>query len=272
MAVGADRLERLSAVGDSVDSIAGTAEDAGEVFPHVGVVVRDQHMSRYIQLSRFDDRGQLRPSIAGQPLQGLLYEWVGDRGRHPRAAAGGDRIGRQVRGAERQADGESGARAFGAVGGNAAAVQADQFFDQSQPDSAAFVGACADHFDAVESLEQPGHLCGRHADPGVGDRDHRGTVRAPHPNGDRPVEGEFQRVGQQVEHHLLPHVAVQVHRLVQRRTIHDEDQAGPFHGRAEDAGQLAGHRSEVDRLVAGRHAAGFDAGEVEQRVDQLGEA
>ena len=91
------------------------------------------------------------------------------------------------------------------------------------------------------------------------------------PHGDGAVEGELQRVGQQVEDHLLPHVAVEVDGFVQRRTVHDEVQARPVDGRAEHAGQLGGDGRQVDGLVARLHAARLDAGEVEQRVDQLGQ-
>ena len=58
-----------------------------------------------------------------------------------------------------------------AVGGDGATVQADQFFDQSQPDSAALRGPRACGFDAVETLEEPGNLGGGYSDPGVGDGD-----------------------------------------------------------------------------------------------------
>ena len=39
-------LQRLLAVGDGVDLIAGGAQQAGQVFAHVGVVVGDQHARR----------------------------------------------------------------------------------------------------------------------------------------------------------------------------------------------------------------------------------
>ncbi len=86
-----------------------------------------------------------------------------------------------------------------------------------------------------------------------------------------PVEGELQRIGQQVEDHLLPHVAVDVDGVLDRRAVHLEVRPGALDGRPEHAGQLGGQRAEVDRLVAGLRAAGLDAGEVQQRVDQLGQ-
>ncbi len=95
---------------------------------------------------------------------------------------------------------------------------------------------------------------------------------AVHADGDGPVEGEFQRVGQQVEDHLLPHVAIDVDGFVQRGAVDDELQSGAVNRRSEDAGQFGGDRREVHRLVAGLRAAGLDAGEIQQRVDQLAEA
>ena len=103
------------------------------------------------------------------------------------------------------------------------------------------------------------------------DGDDRVVALATHPDRDGAVEGELQRVRQQVEDHLLPHVAVDVDGFVQRGTVDDEVQPGPIDGRPEDAGQLGGDGREVDRLVAGLLAAGLDAGEVQQRVDELGE-
>ena len=44
--VGADGLQRLLAVGDSLDLVAGAAQQAGQVFAHVGVVVGDENARR----------------------------------------------------------------------------------------------------------------------------------------------------------------------------------------------------------------------------------
>ena len=58
-------------------------------------------------------------------------------------------------------------------------------------------------------------------------------------------------------------------RSVQRRAIHAQPQAGLLHGRAEHAGQLGRGAGQVRGLVAGLHAPGLDAREVQQRVDQF---
>ncbi len=111
-------------------------------------------------------------------------------------------------------------------------------------------------------------------DPGAGvaHGELRAAVDLPQPNGDDAGEGELQGVGEQVEDDLLPHVPVDVHRLVQRGTVDGEVQPGPVDGGPEDAGQLRGRLREVDRLEAGVDPAGLQAGEVEQGVDELPEA
>ena len=100
--------------------------------------------------------------------------------------------------------------------------------------------------------------------------DFRGVLAA-HPDGDGAFEGELQGVGEQVQHHLLPHLAVQIHRLVQRRAVHGERQAGPVDRRPEHAGQFSGNRRPVGGLESGLHSPGLDAREVQQGVDQLGQ-
>jgi hypothetical protein len=119
----------------------------------------------------------------------------------------------------------------------------------------------------VEPLEQTGYLLPGDADAGVGNRDDRLAVAGAHGDANGAVEGELQRVAEQVQHDLLPHAPVEVDRLGQRRAVHLEGQAGPVDGGSEDAGQLGGHLRQVGRLVACLHTPRLDAGEVQQRVD-----
>jgi hypothetical protein len=92
----------------------------------------------------------------------------------------------------------------------------------------------------METFEEPGNFADRYANAGIGDGDYRIGVIAVYPDDDGALEGELQRIGEQVEHHLLPHLAVQIHRLVERRAVHCEGQAGPVDRRPEDAGQFGG--------------------------------
>ena len=59
---------------------------------------------------------------------------------------------------------------------------------------------------------------------------------------DLALEGELERVGEQVEDDLLPHVAIDVDRLGQRRAVHHEPQAGLLDRGAEHARELGGER------------------------------
>ena len=95
---------------------------------------------------------------------------------------------------------------------------------------------------------------------------------APQRDADRAVEGELQRVAQQVEDDLLPHLPVDVDGLGQRRAIHLVGQPGPLDRRPEDAGQVGRERGQVHRLVTRLHPAGLDTREVQQGVDQLAQA
>src|SRR5271165_591221 len=60
--------------------------------------------------------------------------------------------------------------------------------------------------------------------------------------------------------------------LRQRRAINHQAKAGLLDGGVEIGGELCGKSGEVDRLKAGLHASGFDAGKVEEGVDELEQA
>ena len=144
---GADGLERLLAVLDFTDLIAGVPEQIGQVFTHVGVVVGDQHACPLAVALDWrngrpaDGRSRLRTNFGGQPAQGFLHVRFGDHaGDRAGATRPGEFVGRQMGRTEGQPDGERRALALPAVGGDGAAVQADQFFDQGQADSAALRG------------------------------------------------------------------------------------------------------------------------------------
>ncbi len=270
---GAHALESLPTVGDDVDVVAGPAEETGQVVAHVGVVVGDQHACR--GASDGGRRGAIvecrRLVVRTQPLERLLHVRIRVRRTRARRADGIQVFGGQMRGTERQADGEGGAATFGAFGGDAAAMQFHQLLHQCQPDAAALVRASPRGLDAVESFEQARHLGGGHTDPGVRHGDHRVCTLPSDSHGDGAVERELQCVRQEVEHHLLPHVPVEVHRFVQRRAVHLEGQTGLVDRRPEHARQLGGGAREIGGDVSGLHAARLEPGEVQQRVDELGE-
>ena len=81
--VSADQLQGVSAIGDRVDLVAGTAQQAGQVFTHVGVVVCDENARRGVAARhlefrivgcqrRLGDLGGNEFVVAGNPAQSLL--------------------------------------------------------------------------------------------------------------------------------------------------------------------------------------------------------
>lgn len=142
----ADSVQGGLPVGDRGDLVASGAQQPGQVFAHVGVVVGDQH-PRGHGVARLWRRScvnagrdllvyQARPRAVtilrspGQPAQGFLDERVGTGGDCLRAASGGEGVGGQVGVPERQPDGKRGARALGTGRGDGAAVLLDEFLDQ----------------------------------------------------------------------------------------------------------------------------------------------
>ncbi len=151
-------------------------------------------------------------------------------------------------------------------------MQAHQFLDQCQADAGAFVGAARRALDAVEALEHARQFVLGNAGAGVLHRQarHAGMFAQRHRHA--AVQRELEGVRQQVEDDLFPHVAVDEDRLGQRLQIDRVLQAALGHGRLEHAGQVDRQAREIDRDVAGLHAAGFDTRKVEQRIDQLEQA
>jgi hypothetical protein len=75
-------------------------------------------------------------------------------------------------------------------------------------------------------------------------------------------------VGDQVQDDLLPHVAVDVRDFLRGVAIHHQPQPGALGSGPEDARQFCGECRHIGCLVDGFHASRFDAGEIEQSIDQ----
>ena len=134
-----------------------------------------------------------------------------------------------------------------------------------------FVGPRPRALDPMKAIEYVRQFRGRDAGAGVPDDQLELVVDEPHRDGDLALERELQGVRQEIEDDLFPHLAIDVGRLVERRQIEPQRQAGALDRRAEHAGELAGEGAQVGRLVRRFDAAGLDAREVEQRIDQLGQ-
>ena len=78
-----------------------------------------------------------------------------------------------------------------------------------------------------------------------------------------------ERVGDEIEDDLLPHLAIDVDRFADLLAGHGVGQAGGLDRRSERAREIGRQRRDIERFEAHAHAAGFDAREIEQRVHQF---
>ena len=147
-------------------------------------------------------------------------------------------------------------------------MQLHEFADERQADAAALMAASTRVLDAMKALEHPRQLFGRNARARVAHRQLDGAAGIVDAHRDLAFEGELERVRQQVENDLLPHLVIDVDRIGQRRAIDDEADAGALARRTEVAREIDGQRAQVSRLIGRLRAARLDAREVEQRVDE----
>ena len=178
---------------------------------------------------------------------------------------------REVSRAERDAHADRRAHAELALDGDRPAVQLDQLVDQRQSDPGALVRAPLDAAHSMEPVEQPGQLVLGDADAGVRDGQLGRRVDASQRHGDLAVEGELDRVREQVQDDLLPRVPIDVHRVVECRAVDAQAKPRALHDRSEHARDVAGLTREVGWRVGRFDTAGVDLREVDQRVDQPGE-
>ena len=141
-------------------------------------------------------------------------------------------------------------------------MQAGQFLHERESNAAAFVGTAVQAFDAMKTLENLGLFFFRDAETSIFDAKLEMIARIVEPNGDGSRQGKFEGVGNQVQDDLLPHVAVHVSRLWERRAIDDEGEASLVHGRAESARGVGSKGRKICGFVDGLHAPGFDPREI----------
>ena len=159
---------------------------------------------------------------------------------------------------------ESRAAPFLAFHRDVTAMQLDEFAHQSQPDAGPFEAAAPRAFHAMEAIEQVLDLGRRNADAGVAHRQPRRAIEFAQRHADLALEGELERVGNQVENDLLPHVAIDIGDLTERRRIDRQTQPGLVRGRPERRCQIGGQRREIRGQIAGLRPAGLDPREIEQ--------
>src|SRR5688500_17674915 len=91
---------------------------------------------------------------------------------------------------------------------------------------------------ALKALEQLRHVGGRDADARVTDLELDAIAIRAKVDPDLALERELEGVREKIQHDLLPHVAIDVDRLSERRALDDEREPGLFDGRAEHAREL----------------------------------
>ena len=127
-----------------------------------------------------------------------------------------------MRGSRKQGYRERRALAEDALRIDRSRMQPDELLHEREPDASAFVRSRAGAADAMKPLENMRQLCSGDSGAGVRDRQRHPLAVAAQPHGNLPFEREFQRVRQQVQHDLLPHLAVDVDIAGQRVTVDDE--------------------------------------------------
>ena len=148
-------------------------------------------------------------------------------------------------------------------------MQPNELLNQRQPDARAFVRPRPATLGPIEALEEMRNLLGGDPGAGIADRQLHGFAGASQRDRDLPVERELERVRQEIEDDLLPHVAIDVDGSPQRGTLHHEAEPGTVHRRPEVAGEIGRQGGQIRRLVARLDPPGLDTRKIEQRVDQL---
>src|SRR5690606_23896524 len=74
-----------------------------------------------------------------------------------------------------------------------------------------------------------------------------------------PLPRKLERVREQIENDLLPHVPIDIDRLGKRWAAHAKLETGLLAGRTEVADKLRGQGREVGRLIGCLHSTTFDS-------------
>ena len=169
---------------------------------------------------------------------------------------------------DRQHEGEHASLVDPARHPHVSAVKGGEPLREGKPETCSFVLAAWSGIDLVEFLEDLFQVRLGDADPGIGDRDLDGVLRAHGIDRHGPVFGcELDRVGDEVQQHLLQLAAVGQHLagaidLGQQRDVLLRDQ------RLDRLADLVDSFCDRHEAEAQLHLTGFDLGEVEDIVDQ----
>ena len=132
----------------------------------------------------------------------------------------------------------------------AAAVKFDQLLDQRESDAGAFLRACAAAVHAMKAVEQTRQFFVGNADAGIAHGKNDLVACGFDGNFNDPFEGELQCVRKQIENDLLPHVSIDIDRLLDGRAVHDIKKPGTLHRRTERAGKISSDKADIDGLIS----------------------
>src|SRR5579862_200847 len=141
--------------------------------------------------------------------------------------------------------------------------------DKCEADSTTLVGAGPRVLNTMKSLKDVRQLFFGNADPCIDDGQLHVTADTLQGDFDFSVEGEFERVGDEIQQDFFPHLAVDVDKIRNFLASYGILQAGLVHGRAENARNLFGDGTNVDRLVDGLDSPCLDPRKIEQGVHEL---
>ena len=148
-------------------------------------------------------------------------------------------------------------------------MQLDQRLDDRQAEAAPRPVAVAR---PVEAVERVARLLLGHPAPGVGHVERNVVAVVARCEGQRPaLVGIEVRVRQQVRHHLADARRVGERRRQLGGQLEFEPLLLAVHARPDQRDDLVDHLAQVGRAQVDLGAAGFDAGDVEQVVDEVDE-
>src|SRR5580765_46524 len=121
-----------------------------------------------------------------------------------------------MRRTERDGDGECAAAPDLALREDGAAVQLDQLMDQGQANARPLMCASARSNHSVETVEHERKFVLRDSAAGVLHSEHSRGSGALQTDADVPLQRELERVRDEIQNDLLPHIAVDVDELADR--------------------------------------------------------
>src|SRR5580658_7993005 len=116
-----------------------------------------------------------------------------------------------------------------------AAMESNELLDERETDAGAFVAARMCALDAVEAFEDARQVLLTDADARIRHFELYAVWDLAQAHRDAPFERELERVRQEIQDNLLPHVPVDVECLGERRAVDVEREVRSFEGRAEIA-------------------------------------